>query len=76
MDGREDLMPRDLMPREIDAAQLNAMKQRVQSDPKLAAMFSSLNTFLQASEYEVLEMMVHANKWSGPHPKTQAGPAV
>lgn len=73
MNGREDLMPRDLMSREVTAAQLNAMKQRVQSDPKLAAMFSSLNTFLQASEYEVIEMMVHANIWSGPAPKNPGG---
>jgi hypothetical protein len=73
MNGREDLMPRGLMPREVTAAQLSAMKQRVQADPKLAAMFSSLNTFLQASEYEVIEMMVHANIWSGPAPKNPGG---
>jgi hypothetical protein len=73
MSGREDSMPRGLMPREVNAAQLSAMKQRVQADPKLAAMFSSLNTFLQASEYEVIEMMVHANIWSGPAPKNPGG---
>src|ERR1700722_3807310 len=66
-------MPRGLMPREVTAAQLSAMKQRVQADPKLAAMFSSLNTFLQASEYEVIEMMVHANIWSPPAPKNPGG---
>jgi hypothetical protein len=66
-------MPRDLMPREIDAAQLDAMKQRVQADPKLFAMVSSLNAFLQASEYEVIQMMVHAGRWSPPAAKDPGG---
>lgn len=63
----------ELMPRQVTAAQLIAMKQRVQADPKLAVMFSSMNSYLQASEYEVIEMMVHSGVWSGTVPPNPGG---
>jgi hypothetical protein len=61
-------MPIDSMPRELTDAQLNAMKARVQANPRLAAMFSSANPFLQASEYEVIQMMAHSGAWTGTVP--------
>ena len=51
---------------QLTDAHLLQMKQRVQADPQLAGMFGFINTFLEASEYEVIEMMVHSNVWIKP----------
>src|SRR5580700_446802 len=56
------------MARMATAAELSVMRANVQADPRLSGIFSSLTPFLQASEYEVIEMMVHAGIWSGPVP--------
>jgi hypothetical protein len=58
----------DLMPSKTTAEQLSAIKARVHADPRLGWIFSSLTDFLQASEYEVIEMMVHNGVWSGAVP--------
>jgi len=65
-------MPRS-MPREVTAAQLSAMKERVRANPRLSAMFGSLTLYLEASEYEVIQMMVNGGVWSGPVPAPPGG---
>jgi hypothetical protein len=57
----------------LSEADLIRMKARALADPKVAGMFSFLNTYLQASEYQVIEMMVNARVWSGPIPKDPGG---
>lgn len=57
----------------LTEADLVRMKRRVQGDPSVAGMFSSLNTYLQASEYQVILMMVNARVWSGPVPNNPGG---
>ena len=39
--------------------QLRALKERVQADRRVSGTSGVLNTYLQASEYQVIEMMVH-----------------
>jgi|SRR5215831_11361330 len=57
----------------LKKADLVRMKKHVESDSRLAGIFSYFNTFLQASEYEVIQMMVRAKVWSGPIPPNPGG---
>jgi hypothetical protein len=57
----------------LTEADLVQMKARAQADPSVAGMFSFLNTYLQASEYQVIQMMVNAKVWSGPVPLNPGG---
>jgi len=57
----------------LTEADLIQMKARALADPRTAGMFSFLNSYLQASEYQVIEMMVNAKVWSGPVPPNPGG---
>lgn len=51
---------------QVTDTDLARVKQRVQADPRLAGMFGFINTFLEASEYQVIKMMGHSNVWINP----------
>lgn len=48
---------------DLEKAQI---QQRLQSDSKLQALAGSLNTFLQASEYQLIQMMAANKIWAPP----------
>jgi hypothetical protein len=52
--------------RSFTAPQLKKMKARIQADPVLRSATGFFNTFIQASEYIVIQMMQKAGVWSGP----------
>jgi Calcineurin-like phosphoesterase len=59
--------------RKFTETQLRELRARVQADPKLLSIAGYMNSFLEASEYQVIEMMEHNNVWSGPKPPAPPG---
>src|SRR5215469_5873130 len=57
----------------IKNVDLTQLKHRVRANPALAGMFGFINTFLQASEYEVIQMMAHSGVWQGTVPPDPGG---
>jgi hypothetical protein len=53
--------------------ELTQIKQRVQSNLKLQKLGSSLNGFLRASEYQLIQMMIENKVWNGPKPPDPGG---
>jgi Calcineurin-like phosphoesterase len=52
--------------RKFTKAELVQMKAQAMSDPKLLAIFGSLNTYLEDSENQLIQVMVHNNIWTSP----------
>lgn len=50
-----------------------AFRQRLTRDPSLMLSFSELVQFLEASEYQLIELMVHNKIWSGAVPPNPGG---
>jgi hypothetical protein len=53
---------------QFTSEELTAMKKRLQASPRLSRMFSSLNAFVEASEYDIIQLMVQNNIWIGTVP--------
>ena len=57
----------------VTNAHLAQMERGVRADFTLRLMFNAINSFLEASEYEVIEMMVKSKVWTGPAPVDPGG---
>ena len=52
--------------RKLTEAELVHMKAKAMSDPKSLAIFGFLNTYLQNSENQLIQVMVHNGIWTSP----------